>query len=386
MNSKLRNRENLKHEVKYVAIDKLKPNPKNPRLISEDELGKLVWSIKEYGLIQPIIVNEKTNLIIGGHQRWTAAKSLELETVPVIYVDFNNIEADACNLALNKISGEWDFTKLSEFFMTAEELQNNIYTTGFDSNEIQKIIEDNTQNPEFNPEKGFNEDEAVKAIKEPQTKHGDIYKLGQHVLVCGDALDKRQLRVLLGKTVKPKMLYTDPPYGLGGYAGRSGNFKPIKGDDGDCSKFYNQIPRNIPERYIWGNYKTLRFLEEEPRDVIIWRKNNFGLGKGYRGQYEMCFYYGFFDGSDSDVWDIAKDVNYEHPTQKPVELATRAINNSTIRKDVVLDIFAGSGSTLIACEQTDRKCYAMEIEPVYCDVIVNRFKDNFPSVEVTKCE
>ena len=111
----------------------------------------------------------------------------------------------------------------------------------------------------------------------------------------------------------------------------------------------------------------------KPRDIIVWRKNNFGLGRGYRGQYEVCFYKGGFKGSDSDVWDISKDTDYKHPTQKPVELCCRAIKNSNPKQ--VLDLFLGSGSTLIACEKTNRKCYGMELDTHYCDVIVKRWEE-----------
>ncbi len=111
-----------------------------------------------------------------------------------------------------------------------------------------------------------------------------------------------------------------------------------------------------------------------PRDVIIWKKNNFGMGRGYRGQYELCFYYGNFKGSDSDVWEINKDFNYKHPTQKPIELCVRGIINSSKQNDLVLDLFLGSGSTLIACEKTNRICYGMEIDEHYCDIIIQRYE------------
>jgi len=166
------------------------------------------------------------------------------------------------------------------------------------------------------------------------------------------------------------MVFTDPPYGLGGYGGRKK--MNLKGDKEDCSKFYKAIPI-LPEMYVWGycfNYSMLNF---KPKDAIVWKKNNFGLGRGYRGQYELCFYKGAFNGSDSDVWEINKDVKYVHPTQKPVELCLRAIKNSNPQN--VLDLYVGSGSTLIACEKTNRICYGVEVDEHYCDVIVQRYKD-----------
>ena len=135
-----------------------------------------------------------------------------------------------------------------------------------------------------------------------------------------------------------------------------------------------QIFQNVTSGATGG---LLKIMEEEPRDVIIWRKNNFGMGRGYRGQYELCMYFGEFKGSDSDVWDVKKDhvAGYRHPTQKPVELALRALKNSSIENDIILDPYAGSGSTLIACEQANRVCYAMELDPGYIDVIIKRWEN-----------
>jgi len=198
--------------------------------------------------------------------------------------------------------------------------------------------------------------------------------------MCGDAL-KDLDKLLDGKI--PDALITDPPYGLGGYAGRSGKFTGIENDDVDVAKFYNALPKEIPERYIWGNWFNIKTIDEKPRDVIVWKKNNFGMGKGYRNQYEICMYFGKFAGSDSDVWEVKKDpvTGYKHPTQKPVKLVLRALKNSTKVGDLVLDCYAGSGSTLIGCEQSKRICYAMEIEPKYIDVINKRW-ENYTGLKV----
>ena len=181
---------------------------------------------------------------------------------------------------------------------------------------------------------------------------------------------------------KAQLIITDPPYGLGGYGGR--NKMELKGDDENVQKFYDVIPTDIKERYVFGNAYNMLNLKEKPRDVIVWVKNNFGLGSGYRGQYELLFYWGDFSGSDSDVWIMNKDINYQHPTQKPVSLAIRAINNSSKVNEIVIDLFGGSGSILIACEQTNRICYMMEISPTYIDVILKRYKNYKPDSEI-KC-
>ena len=187
--------------------------------------------------------------------------------------------------------------------------------------------------------------------------------------MCGDSTDLEQQAKLLDGAVID-MVFTDPPYGLGGYGGR--NNMDLKGDDEDVAKFYECIPMHVKEVYIWGNYKNCMFhLPDTPRDVIVWVKNNFGLGRGYRGQYELCFYYGDFDGSDSDVWEVDKDVKYTHPTQKPVALIHRAIRNS--KPTAVLDLYGGSGSTMAGCEQDGIARYTMEYDPKYCDVIRKRY-------------
>ncbi len=351
--------------IEYMATDRLIPYVNNPRK-NDKAVDVVAGSIQEFGFKNPIIV-DKDNVIVAGHTRLLAARKLELEEVPVIRAeDLTEQQIKAYRLADNKTAefAEWDMELLA---LELEGLD-DIFT-GFNEVEIADILGlDNEAQ-----EDAFDVDAEAEKIIEPETKPGDVWLLGRHRLMCGDATKKEDVeRLMDGK--KADMVFTDPPYGLGGYAGRSGKFNAIKGDDEDVAKFYQCIPKT-KERYIWGNWQVLKtVIQEQPRDVIVWVKNNFGMGKGYRGQYEICFYFGNFDGSDSDVWQIDKDVNYKHPTQKPVALAARAIKNSSKLEDIVLDLFGGSGSTLIACEQLNRTCYMMEIDPVYCDVIVKRWE------------
>jgi DNA modification methylase len=182
------------------------------------------------------------------------------------------------------------------------------------------------------------------------------------------------------------MLNTDPPYGLGGYAGRSKKFDPVIGDDEDTLRFYQILPTSIKERYVWCEWKTYPILIKAlglPRSLIVWAKNNFGMGNGYRRKHEFCAYYGDFNSTtESDLWEVSKDVQYSHPTQKPVELAVRAINNSSKPGNIVIDYFLGSGFTLIACENLGRKCRGCEIDPGYVAVTLQRYKDTFPEKEI----
>ena len=354
-------------EIKTVKINELKPHPKNPRVHPDSAIDKLVRSIKEFGWTNPILVSTD-GYILAGHARLKAAEKAGIEEVPVIYLPLEGAKAEAYLIADNRLQDEtdWDYEKLKDLLQELDTGEFDLELTGFDMGEIEDLM------TQFHVPGEIIEDEVPEPPDEPITKPGDLWILGRHRLLCGDATKKEDVeRLMDGK--KADMVFTDPPYGLGGYAGRSGKFNAIKGDDEDVVKFYQCIPKT-KERYIWGNWQVLKtVIQEQPRDVIVWVKNNFGMGKGYRGQYEICFYFGNFDGSDSDVWQIDKDVNYKHPTQKPVALAARAIKNSSKLEDIVLDLFGGSGSTLIACEQLNRICYMMEIDPIYCDVIVQRY-------------
>lgn len=333
-----------------LPISEIKPNPDNPRLIKDDKFQKLVQSLKDFpemAEVREVVIN-KDNMILGGNMRYKAAIEAGWKEIPVKVVDWPEDKQREFIIKDNVAGGEWDW---------------DIIANEWDS----KLLDDwGLDLPAGFGDEEVIEDDAPPVADVAVSKLGEIYQLGRHRLMCGDST-KDLGDLMIGENVD--MIYTDPPYGLGGYGGR--NDMDLKGDDEDVLKFYEAIP-HVKEMYIWGNYKNLmQHLWDTPRDVIVWVKNNFGLGKGYRGQYELCFYYGDFSGSDSDVWQIDKDIKYEHPTQKPVSLAARAIRNSEPKS--VLDLYGGSGSTLIACEQLDRTCYMMELDEKYCDVIRKRY-------------
>lgn len=186
--------------------------------------------------------------------------------------------------------------------------------------------------------------------------------------------------------IKVDLIFTDPPYNVA-FNGRSGKFDVIKNDNLADAEFEEFIKRfigvlkelSVPTYYIWCNWKFYSILQQNlPFNAcIVWAKNVFGLGSGYRHQHEFCLFNGKIDEdikNESDLWEIAKDTNYMHPTQKPVALAARALKNHKSHK-VILDLFGGSGSTLIACEQLNRNCYTMELDPKYCDVIIKRWEN-----------
>ncbi|MBA7595531.1 hypothetical protein ES703_02495 [subsurface metagenome] len=357
-------------KIEKIAINLLNSSKYNPRkdLQPEDiEYKKIKRSIEEFGFVDPLIIN-KDMTVIGGNQRIKVLKELNYKKVDCVLLDLDKTKEKALNIALNRIEGEWDLPKLKDLLLELDTGEIDMDITGFEYTDLEELM---TQF--YVPDESEKDDEVPEVPEEPISKLGELYELGEHRLLCGDSTKVEDVEKLMnGK--KADMVFTDPPYGLGGYAGRSGKFEPMKGDDKDIRIFYNCIPK-IKERYIFGNFKVFRLLDEEPRDVIVWKKNNIGMGKGYRGQYELCFYYGEFNGSDSDVWEINKDWEYKHPTQKPVALAERAILNSSIINNIILDLFGGSGSTLIACEKLKRKCYMMEIDPHYCDVIIKRYEN-----------
>jgi DNA modification methylase len=343
-----------------VEIDKLKFAEYNPRIITKEEFEGLKASIQSFNFVDPIIIN-KDYTIIGGHQRTRAAKDLGFKTVPCNILDLDKTNEKKLNVILNSqaISGKYDELKLSEIL---EELKLE--------NDYLELRLDQLEPLDLSEEGIIEEDDFDGATpEEPKTVLGDLYELNGHRVMCGDSTSIDDIDKLMnGK--KADMVFTDPPYGMN-YSGRGRKTSnTIMGDNIDPTEFYN-LGQDIPERYIWGRVENYKHLIIEPRDVLIWKKNNFGMGKGYRGQYECCFYYGDFNGSDSDVWEIARDINYQHPTQKPIALCARAIKNSL--PNSVIDYFLGSGSTLIACEQTKRICYGMELDPKYCDVIIKRY-------------
>lgn len=341
--------------VNSMHIDLIKPYPRNAKKHPKKQVEQVANSIKEFGFNQPIVV-DKDNVVIVGHGRLEAAKLLGMTEVPTIQLkSLTEAQVDSYRLADNKLNeSDWDMKLVIEELngLTPELLD----LTGFDKD---LIIE---------PEE---KDDIIPENVPARSKLGDLYELGGHRVLCGSATNQEDIdKVTKGNGVE--MIYTDPPYGMN-YSGRGKNTSnTIMNDDIDPTDFYNVLPE-IQERYIWGRVENYKYLLVEPRDTIIWKKNNFGMGRGYRGQYECCFYYGQFSGSDTDVWEQKKDTDYTHPTQKPVELACRAMRNS--KPTSVIDVFAGSGSTLLACEKMGVTSYHIELDPKYVDVIVQRYVD-----------
>lgn len=408
-------------ELDWLDPKKLDSDPENPRRITQEQLSDLKESINQYGFIQPIIYNKKTKQVVGGHQRVKAAIIQGIKLVPVIQVNWSKKKQKSANLALNKISGEWDYGKLKEYIESIDlEVKEpddlDSYITGFNEEDLKEIdLEiDKTLEAE---EDEFDTEKAIGAIKTPKTKLGDLFLIdGKHRLLCGDSTKKEDVERLLNDT-KPVLMVTDPPYGVnydahwrdeltGGFGKYEAKGHKLKNDDQvDWSNAYKLFPGSIV--YIWhaGKYAAdisfqLISLGFEIISQIIWVKQHFALSRGdYHWKHEPCWYaikkgekHNWQGARDqSTVWEInslnpagRKEEKVDHTTQKPLECMSRPIRNNTELKQIVYDPFLGSGTTLIASEQLNRICYGIEIDPIYCDVIIERYKKLKPDAEIKK--
>lgn len=374
----------------------------NPRQITEEELQKLQTSLEEFGYIEPIIVNDVNNHIVGGNQRAKALKQLGYDEVDVVYVHIEDLAKEkACNVALNKISGDWDNDKLRVVLEEIELSPIDVSLTGFDDIELTEM-EITTDEPVEVVEDDYEEPDDL----EVTVQQGDIYILGKHRLMCGDST-KREDVALLMDGEQADMVFTDPPWNVNYGAVEKGNamgYKPrtilndFMGTE-DFKQFMLSVFKNMNEfskeggvTYVvmsaqeWGNLMlTLLQSGYHWSSTIIWNKDRLVLSrKDYHTKYEPIFY-GWKEGAprlhpledrkQSDVGDIERPhVSEEHPTMKPIELVARAIQNSSNKNDLILDLFGGSGSTLIASEQTGRVNYSMELDPKYCQTIINRWE------------
>lgn len=396
-----------------MNINDIKPYKKNAKQHPKKQVEQVANSIREFGFNQPIVV-DKNNVIIVGHGRLEAAKLLGLEDVPVITVDLTEDQAKAYRLADNKLNeSEWDMgLVVEELKGLSEEM---LELTGFDKDLILEPEDKDDTLPEESP---------------PVAQLGDIWQLGRHRLVCGDSTSPEAVASLMGSNMAD-MVFTDPPYNIN-YKGQGKNTSNhIMNDDvlaEEFDSFLDKVFKNYAQHtkggagiYVFHASRTQKDFEKalqangyEIKNQLIWNKPMSALGWGdYRWKHEPFFYAGkagqptqfYGDRTHSTVWDFQKseaqlvnwakrqkkleaegkttiwsmkrdNVNeYVHPTQKPVELITYAMGNSSKVDDIILDLFGGSGSTLIAAEKSGRTSYMMELDPKYCDVIIKRWED-----------
>jgi len=366
--------------IEKIGINKLIPYARNARTHSDEQVAQIAASIREFGFNNPVLIADD-NSIIAGHGRVMAARKLNLSEVPCIRLShLSETQRKDYILADNKLAlnAGWENSLLS---VELEELVNSgfdISLTGFTQEEMDAL------KPVEVTEGLTDEDETPDVPEEPVTRLGDIWLLGKHRVMCGDSTSIDAVEKLMDGQ-KADMVFTDPPYNVA-FNGRSGKHDVIKNDklgaqefDAFIGEVCNTINAVQPKAYyVWCNWKFYAALQErlEYKACIVWAKNVFGMGRGYRHQHEFCLFNGLVDEvvkNESDLWSIKKDTNYVHPTQKPVALSVRAFGNH-IKLLNVLDLFGGSGSTLIGAEQTGRTAFLMELDPKYCDVIAKRWQ------------
>jgi len=382
-------------EVKLCRIDEIRPYEKNPR-INDGAVEAVVRSIREFGFRQPIVV-DADGVIIAGHTRWKAAKLLGLEQIPVhVAEDLSPEQIKAYRIADNKTGeiAEWNFELLPLELKDLQDMNFDLSLLGFDSEELDKLL-----NGEEAVADGMTDpDEVPETPEVPVSKRGEIYQLGQHRLMCGDSTKAEDIQTLMGGQ-SADLLLTDPPYNVN-YEGGTG--MTIQNDDmGDAEffKFLTMAFSNAVEVmkpgvsfYIFHadsegyNFRgACRSASLQIRQCLIWKKNSLVLGRqDYQWIHEPCLY-GWKDGaahnwysdrSQTTVLEYDRPKKSElHPTTKPVEMLIYLIKNSSQRGEIIIDFFGGSGSTLIAAEQTGRKAYLMELDEKYCDVIRKRWAE-----------
>jgi ParB family chromosome partitioning protein len=378
-------------EFKKLSIDSLIPAEYNPRKKlkpGDSEFEKIKNSINEFGYVDPVIVN-KDLTVIGGHQRISVLKTLGITEIDCVVIDIDKTKEKALNIALNKISGEWNKELLADLIKDLQSLDYDTSFTGFDPPEIDALFN------ELHP-KGVKEDGFDEPLPEaPITKQGDIWILGRHRLICGDSTKIETYGTLMeGKKVN--LIVTDPPYNVA-YEGNAGK---IQNDNMEDKKFYEfllQAYKCMYENLADGGSIYVFHADKETvnfrtafkdsgffcHQTCIWIKNSPVLGRcDYQYNHEPVLvgwkptsgHKFYADRKQRTTWNFDRPTKSKyHPTMKPIALVAYPITNSSLTNSIVLDPFGGSGSTLIACEQTDRICYTIELDEKYADVIANRY-------------
>ncbi len=416
------NNSNL--EVTYVPISELKSAEYNPRKWSDKEISHLRESVQKFGMVDPILVNsakERMNIVIGGHFRLKVARDLGIKEVPVAYINIPDLDQEKeLNLRLNRNHGEWEWDILKEF---DTELLLNV---GFDDNDLSSIWDDVLEIEDNN----FNVEEELEKIVEEEitVKEGEIYQLGNHKLICGDSTDIEVVKKLVGDT-KINMIYCDPIYniglsydkGIGGKKNYGGKVNDSK-TEAEYKAFLKQTMENaltVSEKdchcFYWCDENYIGLIQSLYKEVglnnkrvCLWIKDNQNPTPqiAFNKVYESCVYstrgkpyldprtknlneilnkeVGTGNRALEDVLDIINiwlekrlpSTQYQHSTQKPISLHERPLRRCTKIGDNVLDLFGGSGSTMLACDQMKRKAFLVEIEPIFCQLIIKRYEQN----------
>jgi site-specific DNA-methyltransferase (adenine-specific) len=383
-----------------VQISRVKPNPNNPRIIKDDKFAKLVKSIQEFPDMlnkRPLVCYTDTDgqfVVLGGNMRLKAAKECKLKEIPIILADEWTAEQRAEFLIKDNVGfGEWDWEQLANEW------------------DVQQLEDWGLDVPDFEGQEleAQEDDYEIPDVVQTDIVLGDLFEIGEHRLLCGDSTDSDQVAKLMnGK--KADMVFTDPPYGVS-YTGGLKNGKNgleqngremIKNDDVDLyedavimADMFCDGPVFMfyADTVPFGLYRGIDNVKGEIVALLIWEKpGGYGaLGASYKANHEPCLLWKpkgarlNFIGSTTEtrIWREKKEgVNKLHPTQKPIEIPSRAIGNHKAEK--VLDLFCGSGSTMVAAHQLKRKCYGMELDPKYCQVIIDRMRKLDPDISIKK--
>lgn len=366
-------------------------NPRKDLKPGDAEYEKLKRSIEQFGYVEPVIWNQTTGHVVGGHQRLKVLMDMGMTEVDCVVVAMDEEKEKALNIALNKISGDWDKDKLALLIADLQGADFDVSLTGFEPAEIDDLFKDTLKD-------GIKDDDfdvGAELAQPTMTKLGDIWTLGRHRLICGDSTKAETYDLLMGST-KANLVITDPPYNVN-YEGSAGK---IKNDNMADDTFYNFLLDAYTQMhsamaddasiYVFhADTEGLNFRKAFAdagfylSGCCIWKKQSLVLGRSpYQWQHEPCLYgwkkngkHQWYTGrKETTIWEFDKPKkNGDHPTMKPIPLLAYPIMNSSMSNSVVLDPFGGSGSTLIACEQTDRICYTVELDEKFCDVIVKRY-------------
>lgn len=391
-----------------MEIQNLNGNPGNPRTITDKKLKLLKNSLEKFGDLGGFVFNKKSQTLVGGHQRakifdksaeivienlyqeptrtGTTAEGyvvLKGERFKYREVNWDDATEKAANIAANKGAGEWDAGKLMEWFSELNDLKFDLDLTMFDEAERIKFLKEPVN-------EGLCGEDEIPEVVEPKTKSGDLYKLGNHRLLCGDSTNAQHVERLMSGE-KADMVFTDPPYGIEyddktrkswtrqSETAKQNNFGQIKNDSTEIGEFVNAILGYFDycnRIFIWG---ILNGNGTVPKgSFIVWDRKTEAMADCPFGDFDICWSKNVGWKMIRVLWGgyISKEKGEQrlHPTQKPITLVQEFFERWGKSNDLVADLFLGSGSTLIACEKTNRKCYGLEIDPHYCDVIVARWE------------
>ena len=372
--------------IQNVPINTVKANPNNPRIIKDDKFAKLVKSINEFPQmlnLRPIVVNDDM-VVLGGNMRLKACKEAGLKEIPIIKASELTEQQQKEFIVKDNVGyGEWDWNDLANNWDEQELIDWGLDIPGFDAIEVEAEEDDFAV-----PDGGIETDIVL----------GDLFEIGEHRLLCGDSTDSDQVALLMNGQ-KADMVFTDPPYGV--------DYKGINNDDrGGLEDLLNSAFENYllnvnpgASIYCFHSDRCADIFHKVFREfchfssMIIWEKESIVLSQtDYQSKHESCLY-GWFDNGthkwysdrkQESIW-IAKSKREEgHTTPKPIEIVSKAINNSSLQNHLIFDLFLGSGSTMVATHQLNRKCYGMELDPKYCQVIVDRMRKLDPTLVIKK--